>query len=92
MKNIEEKFKYYLVEKGYSLKTPSGKPSTVYDYIKRINRVCKWENINLDELAKNIHNVISMYDIGGEKEDFGHKSHNAVICALKRFSEFLVTQ
>jgi len=29
-----ERFKTYLIKKGYSEFTPSGKPSTVYDYIR----------------------------------------------------------
>ncbi len=86
MKNEFEKF---LIEKGYKVTTPSGHPSTVYDYLKRIDKVCEWENKSWAELATNISNIISQYDIGGSKEDLGRKSHNAVINALRRFGEFV---
>lgn len=76
-------------KKGYSVTTPSGNPSTVYDYAKRINKVCKWENISLMVLADNIASIITLYDIGGAKEEYGLKSNSAVINALRRFQEFL---
>jgi hypothetical protein len=86
---MKEQFQDYLIKCGYSVETPSGNPSTVYDYIKRIDKVCEWERTTWLELAKNISSIISKYDIGGIREDLGNKSHRAVINALKRFSEFL---
>ena len=35
-----EKFMKYLIQQGYSEYTPSGNPSTVYDYAKRIQKIC----------------------------------------------------
>lgn len=87
--SLEKQFEDYLIEKGYKVETPSGQPSTVYDYIKRINKVCKWENMTWDTLAQNINSIVTKYDIGGSKEDKGAISHNSVINALKRYSEFL---
>ncbi|GAB6106881.1 hypothetical protein [Fusibacter bizertensis] len=86
MKNL---FEDYLIKQGYSVKTPSGNPSTVYDYIKRIDRVCLNENMTWNELAGQIYTVVTQYDIGGCKEELGRKSHNAVINALKRFGDFV---
>ena len=86
MKNAFENF---LIEKGYSLVTPSGNPSTVYDYIKRIDKICKWEDKTWQELVDDIDAVLSQYDVGGVKEEYGNKSHNAVINALRRFKEFI---
>jgi len=86
---MEEQFKAYLTKQGYSVTTPAGNPSTVYDYAKRINKVCEWENTTWAGLAENIARIIAIYDVDGEKEDLGRKSKSAVINALKRFSEFL---
>ena len=85
---MKEQFKAYLVSKGYSQYTPSGNPSTVYDYPKRIDKVCAWENTTWSELANNISDIIRQYDSGGVKEERGNMSHKAVINALKRFAEF----
>ncbi|GHV57630.1 hypothetical protein FACS189460_4510 [Deltaproteobacteria bacterium] len=86
---MEEQFKEYLTKQGYSVTTPAGNPSTVYDYAKRINKVCEWENTTWVGLAQNIGRVVTMYDVGGAKEEYGLKSKSAVINALKRFQEFL---
>jgi hypothetical protein len=86
---MKQKFQEYLAKQGYSVTTPSGNPSTVYDYAKRIDRVCEWENTTWAGLAKNIGTIVTQYDTGGGKEHLGKKSNSAVINALKRFSEFL---
>ena len=40
---MKEQFCQFLINKGYKVVTPSGNPSTVYDYLKRIDKVCEWE-------------------------------------------------
>lgn len=89
MSDFKKQFEEYLISKGYKKTTPSGNPSTVYDYIKRINKVCEWENITWNQLADNIQTVVRKYDIGGEKETLGMISHNSVINALRRFYDFV---
>lgn len=86
---MRNEFKNYLIRKGYSEYTPSGNKSTVYDYIKRIDKVCEWEDFTWQDLKNNISMILNEYDIGGEKEELGKKSHSAVINALRRFDEFL---
>jgi hypothetical protein len=83
-----ENFKRYLIEQGYSEYTPSGNPSTVYDYIKRIEKICEREKITIKQLADNIGVYVKKYDTYGVEEAFGKRSHNAFISALKRFEEF----
>ena len=85
---MKNRFKKYLIENGYSAETPSGNPSTVYDYQKRIDKVCEWENCDWEHLACNIASIVASYDIGGSKQDLGNKSHRAVINALKQFKRF----
>lgn len=82
-------YEKYLISIGYKQTTPSGHPSTVYQYLKAIRNVCDEEGINLIELKENIISIILKYDIGGEKETIGAKSHKTVINALKRFEDFL---
>jgi hypothetical protein len=83
-------FQNYLIENKYSEFTPSGNPSTVYDYSKsRLPKICNRENITLQELANNISKYVKKYDIGGEDSDFGAKSNRAYINALKCFQKFL---
>jgi len=81
-------FKQYLIQKGYSEYTPSGNPSTVYDYIKRINKICERERISTKQLADNIDDYVKKYDTFGSEEEFGKKSHSSFINALKRFKEY----
>ncbi len=39
MDNIKSSFQEFLIKQGYKITTPSGNPSTVYDYKKK-NRFC----------------------------------------------------
>jgi hypothetical protein len=39
MDTLEASFRDYLISEGYKQTTPSGHPSTVYDYCKRIEFV-----------------------------------------------------
>ena len=86
---MKEQFQEYLIKQGYSLTTPAGNPSTVYDYAKRIDKVCRLENLTWTSLAENIAAIVTLYDVGGSKEDLGKQSKSAVINALKRFAEFV---
>lgn len=80
---MRKEFESFLIESGYKKYTSSGKPSTVYDYIKRIDKVCEWEGLTWLDLANSIDTIINEYSVGGSKEQLGRKSHNAVICALR---------
>jgi len=89
---MQTQFEVYLTQRGYTVTTPSGNPSTVYAYTKTVSKVCEWENTTWEGLADNIARIVAIYDVGGEKEEYGRKSHNAVISALKRFQEFLAAR
>ena len=43
-------FKSYLKRCGYAEYTPSGLPSTVHDYVGRMQKVLEWESMSLAEL------------------------------------------
>jgi len=86
---MKKQFEDYLIKKGYSVKTPSGNPSTVYAYIKSIDRICKDEHITWDVLYERIGDIVRQYDKGGAKESFGSKSNKTWINALKRFQDYI---
>lgn len=86
---MEKEFENYLIEKGYKQYTDRGARSTVYDYIKRINHISKWENTDWYGIANNIDSLLYQYDVGGAKQELGEKSHRAVINALKAFADFI---
>ena len=89
MNNIKSSFQEFLIKQGYKITTPSGNPSTVYDYKKRIDLFCEIENITWGQLAENIDSIINLYEPSGAKSMLGAKSHNAVISALKQFKIFV---
>lgn len=90
MIEMKKQFEEYLINKGYSQTTPKGQPSTVYDYIKRIDKVCQWENMTWEQLADSIQKILYQYDNGGEKENLGKISHRAVFNALRSFYDYVM--
>ena len=87
---MKEQFKKYLIKNGYSEFTPSGNPSTVYDYVKRIERIMSWEHYEeWSDVVKNIDKLCEDYSEHGIKSHLGTRSNSAVINALRRFKEFL---
>lgn len=89
MKNA---FLEYLLQKGYTETTPSGTPSTAPQYVQAVNRVLQAEHLTWDVTAEEVGSLVTMYDVGGEKEEEGAKGHRIVINALKRFQEFVRTK
>lgn len=73
MEDIRRYFKEWLIKQGYSEKTKSGRPSTVYEYISKINKVC--DIVYLDHniphwelLAEDIYPILGFYNLC-KKED-----------------------
>lgn len=73
MEDIRRYFKEWLIKQGYSEKTKSGRPSTVYEYISQINKVC--DIVYLDHniphwelLAEDIYPILGFYNLC-KKED-----------------------
>ena len=82
-------FKLFLLNQGYRGFTKKGNPSTVFDYIKRIEKICLREDITVNVLSKEIDFYVDLYGPKGAESEFGKKSHGAFIAALKKFKEFL---
>lgn len=87
---MRDRFIRYLIDQKYKQKTPGGLPSTVYAYANSIDKVCQYEGISVNDLARSIPALVRKYDIGGEMEHIGNKSHKTIINALKRFQEFTI--
>lgn len=85
----EASFENWLISRGFSEITPSGRKSTVYSYVNSVNKVCSYEGFVLVELANQIDSIVEEYSLGGSKELFGQESHATVINALKQFQEFV---
>lgn len=85
---MKAQFRQWLVSRKYKEMTPSGKPSTVDDYVMRVEKVCEWECMTWPNLAVDIERIIQEYSAGGIKAEKGNMSHKAVINALRRFKEF----
>ena len=63
--------------------------NTCKSYTYHVEVVREDEGYSWKTLAQNIATVISIYDIGGAKEDLGSMGHRSRINALKRFQEFV---
>ena len=86
---MKQRFKQYLIDQGYKEYTQKGQPSTVDDYVRRVDRVRSREGLTWIELAENISEFVNSYDIGGQNEVLGKKSNRTVINSLKRYEAFL---
>lgn len=89
MNEMRENFRKYLIAQGYKVYTPKGLPSTVWEYIKSIDRVCEWENMSWEDVKNNIEDLEDEYSPYGAKAAKGALSHCTVINALRRFKEFV---
>lgn len=86
---MKKQFENYLIVCGYKQLTDAGEPSTVYSYLKSIEKVLAWEKITWNELANKISYYCELYDIGGLNEKKGAMSHSTVINALKQLKLFV---
>lgn len=88
---IKELFKIYLINAGLAVVTPSGLPSTVFDYMDKIEKVIYYERYRYGwkEVVINIEQLVIDYDWGGRKQDFGKIKGSIVLPALKKFNQFV---
>ena len=86
---IEQSFEEYLIASGYSIATPTGKPSVVPSYIRAVNKIMKNEGLTWNSLKTNIDVIVALYGKGGAKESEGLEQHETYINALRRFEDFV---
>lgn len=80
-----KQFENWLLEQNY-------KPTTAFDYMGRIERLCRKEKFTLSHLIENIASILPEYERTGAKSSYGKRSHTSVRQALKRFQMFLVAE
>ena len=89
---MQNTYTTWLQNQGYSLLTPSGRPSSIYDYLRGIKRVCREENIVLEEAAEHIDELSRLYRRGGQYESIGRKISGSVAASVAQFKKFVAEQ
>lgn len=84
MKMLKE-FENWLLNNNY-------KPNTAADYMGRIERLCRTEELTLSHLVDNIASILPQYETAGVKSSYGKRSHTSVRQALRRFKMFLAAE
>jgi len=84
MKMLKE-FENWLLNNNY-------KPNTAADYMGRIERLCRKEELTLSHLVENIASILPEYETAGAKSSYGKRSHTSVRQALRRFKMFLASE
>lgn len=80
-----KQFENWLLKQNY-------KPTTAFDYMGRIERLCRKEQFTLSHLVENLALIMPEYERTGAKSSYGKRSHTSVRQALKRFQMFLVAE
>ena len=84
--DVLQAFYDYLIQTGKTEKT-------AYDYTKRVERICKEFDIDVNDLyhRRSGYSIDDLIDIywNGEKAKENKEKHNAPLSALKRFGEFM---
>lgn len=84
------KFREYLISKGFKEYSANLSPSTCQDYPYRLRKLIEKENITIEQLSTNINKYIELYGKSGEKWSVGRRSHESYINALKHFRKFIL--
>lgn len=84
---ISDRFYRFLIKNGKTEKT-------AYDYVKRIERICREYEISEEDLFSrrsvySINDLIGMFSPGGIKSEENKKKHNGPLSALKQFKIFM---
>ena len=93
-KNIKN-LSNYILDRFYLFLINSGKTEkTAYDYVKRIERICREYEISEEDLFSrrscySINDLIGMFSPGGIKSEENKKKHNGPLSALKQFKIFM---
>ena len=84
-----ENFKEYLINDARNKLGKKLKESTINDYLYRVVRICREEDISLELLANNIDSYVELYGPYGKKSYFGKGSHRSYISSLKHFQKYI---
>lgn len=86
---MKKEFENYLIKQGFAAKTSTGLPSTVYGYMRGIARICREENMTIEELGKYANTLVMKYQPIGENSQIGREYSRSVRCAIVQFSKVI---
>jgi hypothetical protein len=89
---MKKTYKHWLVNNGYAEKTASGRPSSVYDYIRGLRRVCQQEHLSVEGVAKRIDKLLPKYQPCGKCSNIGRSISRSVRSSLAQFRKFVIEQ
>ena len=84
-------FEFYLLKNEYSEVSDKGNDSTVFDYSKRVMRICKQEGYSsLDDFLPNLIELITEIDNGSDRTKSGIVLDKNDKSALRKFRDFIL--
>ena len=89
---MKKTYEMWLEQKGYSYFTPEGRPSTIYDYLRGLKKVCREEKLSIEGVARRIDSLVVVYQQGGKKSSIGRTISRSVRSSLKQFANFVNEQ
>ena len=87
------KFKTSISQSFYEFLLRDNKSQyTAYDYVKRVERICRETNVTLEHLLNGTVSIDSLIDLytTGDKAEEKSKLHNAPSSSLKQFKSFVI--
>jgi len=90
---MRNEFKTFLISKGMTSKSSERNTrGTSEDYAWRIFNIAKFHGMSWEVLSQNLNVIMPKYMPGGEFQDYGKRSHESFINALRYFREFVGSQ
>jgi len=89
---MKKTYEMWLEQKGYSYFTPEGRPSTIYDYLRGLRKVCRYEHLSIEGVAKRVDVLLPQYQQCGKKSSIGRTISRSVRSSLKQFANFVNEQ
>ena len=83
-----EKYEKFLIDSGMSVSV-NGRKSSVYDYVRALKKVCKWEEKSVEELADSISEILQQYTIGIHSVR-GRLQSRSIRSSLAKFNTFVI--
>ncbi|MCL1892432.1 MAG: hypothetical protein FWF97_04070 [Alphaproteobacteria bacterium] len=86
---MKNEYKLWLEKHGYAYFTANARPSTIYDYMRGLKRVCREEKLSVEGVAKRIDSLVSTYQRYGKKSNIGRTISRSVRSSLVQFGKFV---
>ena len=87
--DLLNRYYLYLYILGYKISSIDDKHCSITDYINGVERIAALEKKSIEDLAKDIENLYSQYEVNGEKHHSLPQDNNRTLNGLKHFKEFV---